>query len=633
MKLNPWATYEEALETLRDKFGYASFRPGQDDAVRAIMNSRDVLAIMPTGSGKSLIYQVPSLLLGGVTVCVSSLVSLMKDQVDQFHVSGFRAIYLNSSLSAGKQEWTLKRIAEGCFQLVYVTPERLDDPKFLEVFDHVDVPLIAIDEAHCVSSWGHDFRPDYKRIKGFIESREFRPRVVALTATATKETQEDIKNLLGLINPVEVSTNLDRPNIVFSVKKMPSKQKLKWVIDYAKKRPDDCGIIYCNTQMQTDTLCANLCNAGIKAVNYHSEVPAAKKETNQNAFANGSAKVMVATSAFGMGVNKSDIRYVVNYNMPLSVEDYYQQAGRAGRDGKPSESVLLWNEGDVHTALRIIGKKWNNLRLPEGEVDKACENRKKLVDVMREYCETEGCRGNFILKYFGEDNPEVASCGHCDCCLEGGKKPKIKKPRKPKVDPVAGNVSRQPAPSPSRELALREMKRLRHRLADGASDSRVFSDKALAAICNDWPTSIDELLDVDGVGRVGARKYGAQFIELIKTLPQPKDTPARIMNKKRAKRPAEEKIPEIGAALLDCVESFGEDVPEALLLAIVCGKDSEGVREAGACTMRGFGSGHCEYHEAGYVLNRLIAYGLLDVVDVHRKTIRMSANPPGSLAS
>ena len=394
--------------------------------MESVLQGRDALGVMPTGAGKSMCYQIPGIVMPGLALVVSPLVSLMGDQVRALIEAGVRGSYLNSTLTPGQQRTVMKRAVEGTYKIMYVAPERLADPVFREFASQVEVPLIAVDEAHCVSQWGQDFRPSYLAIREFIESFEKRPIVVALTATATERVRNDITTLLGLRDPAEIVTGFDRPNIRFGVERLEPKQKRARIAGYIAEHPRESGIIYCSTRKDVDALTEWLGQQGISATRYHAGMPAAHRQESQRRFIDDDALVMVATNAFGMGIDKSNVRYVIHYNMPKSIEAYYQEAGRAGRDGEPSECLLLWSDGDIATCRYFIEEGGGNDELSEEEVQRVKSAQRRMLDGMVGYCRTTGCLRRYILDYFGEDshNEEGAasassaeSCGNCSNCL------------------------------------------------------------------------------------------------------------------------------------------------------------------------------------------------------------------------
>ena len=342
-------TKEEALKTY---FGYDAFRGGQEPVINALLDGRDALTIMPTGGGKSVCYQVPALLLPGITLVVSPLVSLMRDQVTALVQMGVPAAFLNSSLTFRQYLLALSRAKEGRYKIIYVAPERLETEGFLDFACHADISLVAVDEAHCISQWGQDFRPSYLNIPAFLEKLSRRPPLGAFTATATPEVREDIEKLLGLQDPLRVTTGFDRKNLYFEVREPADKRSA--LLELVRSRPDKCGIVYCSTRKTVEEVCGLLQEAGISATRYHAGLEPEERQQNQEDFLYDRARVMVATNAFGMGIDKSDVRYVIHYNMPKDIESYYQEAGRAGRDGLPSSCILLYSGRDVRTAQFLI---------------------------------------------------------------------------------------------------------------------------------------------------------------------------------------------------------------------------------------------------------------------------------------
>lgn len=394
-------------QALKEHFGYESFRPGQLGVVEAVLGGRDALAVMPTGAGKSVCYQVPGVITEGLTLVVSPLVSLMSDQVRALVDAGIRGAYLNSTLTPGQQSTVLRRALDGVYQIMYVAPERLADPRFVEFAQTACIPLVAVDEAHCVSQWGQDFRPSYLTVGDFIAQLPQRPVVAAFTATATERVRRDIVRLLDLHDPYEVVTGFDRPNLYFGVERMEPKRKLAWIGSYALEHASDSGIVYCSTRKDTDKVHAALVAAGVRAARYHAGMSAADRTKSQRAFISDDAPVMVATNAFGMGIDKSNVRYVIHHNMPGSIEAYYQEAGRAGRDGEPSTCMLLWSDGDVSTCRFFIEQESGNEELTAQEADAVRASRRRLLDAMTGYCHTTGCLRHYILDYFGEAAPSA----------------------------------------------------------------------------------------------------------------------------------------------------------------------------------------------------------------------------------
>ncbi len=392
-----------AREALRAYFGYQDFRPGQEGVIAALLSGRDALAVMPTGAGKSLCYQIPGVVLGGVTLVVSPLVSLMGDQVRALVEAGVRAAYLNSTLTPGQQATVLQRALEGAYQIMYVAPERLSDERFLAFAREARIPLVAVDEAHCVSQWGQDFRPSYLGVGDFISQLPTRPAIAALTATATERVREDVIRLLGLRDPHRVVTGFDRPNLFFGVERLDAKKKIARIASCALEHASDSGIVYCSTRKDVERVQEALAEAGVKATRYHAGLTAAERERNQRAFIADDEPVMVATNAFGMGIDKSNVRYVIHHNMPASIEAYYQEAGRAGRDGEPAECLLFWNDGDIGTCRFFIESESGNEELSAEEADAVRSTHRRLLEAMCGYCLTTGCLREYILRYFGEE--------------------------------------------------------------------------------------------------------------------------------------------------------------------------------------------------------------------------------------
>ncbi len=403
-----------AQDILKQYFGYDSFRPGQDKLVQSILSGRDTLGIMPTGAGKSICYQVPALLLPGLTLVISPLISLMKDQVGALNEAGVPAACVNSAMSAESMRDVLGYAAQGGYKLLYVAPERLTAPAFLSFAQRVPVSMVTVDEAHCISQWGQDFRPSYLKILDFLAALPARPLVSAFTATATEAVRDDIVRALGLRDPFALTTGFDRPNLYFAVERPPSKPNA--LLRLLATRTGKSGIVYCATRKTVDDVCDMLLAKGLPATRYHAGLSAEERQRNQEDFLYDVKPIMVATNAFGMGIDKSNVSFVIHYNMPKNMESYYQEAGRAGRDGEPADCILLYSGQDVHTAEFLIG---HSHEAGDSSVDP--ETRQALIERDRDrlrqmtfYATTDECLRRYILRYFGEQAP--VSCGHCGNC-------------------------------------------------------------------------------------------------------------------------------------------------------------------------------------------------------------------------
>ena len=397
---------------LQEHFGFRSFRDGQEALIDAILAGRDAFGVMPTGGGKSLCYQIPALLLEGLTLVVSPLISLMKDQVAALKEAGIPAAFLNSSLTPAQQREVLRRAGLGANRLIYVAPERLLTDSFLAFAAGQRISLLAVDEAHCVSQWGQDFRPNYLDITAFVRRLSRRPVLAAFTATATAEVGEDVVRLLELREPLRLVTGFDRPNLFFDVRR--ERNKTAWLRDYLEAHRDKSGIVYCATRKTVEQLCEKLRAAGFAATRYHAGLDDAERRENQEDFAFDRATVMVATNAFGMGIDKSNVSFVIHYNMPKNIESYYQEAGRAGRDGAPADCVLLFSPGDVITAEYLIQNGSDREQLDEETQTRLLIRDMKRLRQMQAYCKTDGCYRAFLLDYFGEAHrPTCDRCGNC----------------------------------------------------------------------------------------------------------------------------------------------------------------------------------------------------------------------------
>lgn len=498
-------------QTLKQYFGYDSLRTGQEELINGILAGHDVLGIMPTGAGKSLCYQLPALMLNGITLVISPLISLMSDQVKALNQAGVHAAYINSSLTENQIRMALSYASQGRYKIIYVAPERLNTPRFLDFACNADISMLTVDEAHCISQWGQDFRPSYLEIAGFLTRLPRRPIVSAFTATATERVKNDIVASLGLNNPVTMVTGFDRPNLFFRVvTRKGGSQKDNSIINYVKKHEDESGIIYCATKKNVDKLYTLLNEQGISAGRYHAGLSNDERKQNQEDFTYDRIRVMVATNAFGMGIDKSNVRYVLHYNMPQSLEYYYQEAGRAGRDGEEAECVLFFSKQDI-----MINKFLLQNKASAGDVasdmQKTANDQRKLQQMIN-YCETDKCLREFILSYFGDTTPCI--CNKCSNCVvvedeeeetyvETGKKRK-------KAAQLAG----------LNELGAALFKKLRSVRTELAAEKSVppyiiCSDKTLKDMCAKLPRDKEQLADVYGMGEQKIQNYGEAFVTAV----------------------------------------------------------------------------------------------------------------------
>lgn len=485
-------------QLLQEVFGYQGFRPGQQPIIDQLLFGGDAVGIMPTGAGKSVCYQLPALLLPGITIVVCPLISLMKDQVGALVQAGVRAAYLNSSLSDAQYRKALHNAKQGLYKIIYVAPERLLTSSFLSLCASQIISMVCVDEVHCVSQWGQDFRPGYLDIPTFIQRLSVRPVVCAFTATATRQVRQDIISLLCLQNATVTVTGFDRPNLYFGVQHTTDKYAA--LKDYLLLHPDSCGIVYCLTRKTVEEVCSRLCDDGFAATSYHAGLPIETRQHSQDDFLYDRVQIMVATNAFGMGIDKSNVAFVVHYNMPKDIESYYQEAGRAGRDGNEADCLLLYSKRDVMTNRFLIEHSNARNDLTEEQAKQLRERDEDRLRQMTFYANTKGCLRASLLRYFGEQPP--AHCGHCSGCLA---------PKKS----TQQTASVENAMAPTGLYA--ELKKLRLKLARsaGVPPFAVFTDATLQKISTMLPKTEDDFLKVPGVGKIKCERYATAFLALV----------------------------------------------------------------------------------------------------------------------
>ena len=499
----------EKKEVLARYFGYDAFRPGQEALIDAVLSGRDALGVMPTGAGKSLCYQIPALMTEGITLVISPLISLMQDQVMALVQAGVPAAYLNSSLSPAQFREALRRLDAGRYKLVYVAPERLALPGFQDLCAKLPITFVAVDEAHCISQWGQDFRPDYLRIPEFLAALPTRPVLGAYTATATAQVKNDIIAALGLRSPVTAATGFDRPNLYFAVRRPKSKNRA--LLQEIEKHPNQSGIVYCATRKKVESVCQLLREEGYAAGMYHAGMEKAERTQAQEDFLHDRVQIMAATNAFGMGIDKSNVSFVIHYNMPASVEAYYQEAGRAGRDGEEADCILLYSPADVMTQRYLIEHSEPNPNLTADEQDQVRRLDGIRLNQMRSYALDYGCLRNHLLRYFGEKRYDP--CGHCSNCLG---LPREDDAETVKITKKALRAKRNgDVEVPALFEALRQL-RLAVARERNLKPYMVFSDATLRSMCEVRPTTMEEFLTVSGVGAKKAALYGDTFLACIR---------------------------------------------------------------------------------------------------------------------
>ena len=497
---------QRKYELLRQVFGYDGFRPGQEEVVDNLIQGKDVLAVMPTGAGKSICYQLPALMRQGVAVVVSPLISLMKDQVQALLQMGVRAAYINSSLKESQCRKAIANAAQGMYKIVYVAPERLLTPGFLWFAQQVQISLLCVDEAHCVSQWGQDFRPSYLEIPEFLQRQPGRIPVGAFTATATERVRNDIREILRMRQPMEQITGFDRPNLYFEVQVVAEREKYEIVRTYLSSHPDSSGIVYCATRKKVDALYERLKADGFAVAHYHAGLDAQERQCGQDDFLFDRVRVMVATNAFGMGIDKSNVSFVLHYNMPMDLESYYQEAGRAGRDGQPADCILLYSPGDVRMANFLI----DNGAGAVSDDESLKERQRARLRQMTFYCYSRYCLRGEILRYFGQRLS--GSCGNCSVCC----------PQEQKASPIKMLAKREEGKRLEEELALdtavlKRLKEARLTLArrQGVPAFVVFTDATLREICVRMPRTEEELMRVPGIGTRKCQQYGQEVLKVL----------------------------------------------------------------------------------------------------------------------
>lgn len=500
-------------QTLKHYFGYDTLRPGQQDLMEGILNGSDVLGIMPTGAGKSLCYQVPALMLPGITIVISPLISLMSDQVKALNQAGVHAAYINSSLTENQIRAALLYAAQGQYKIIYVAPERLNTMRFLDFACRADISMVTVDEAHCISQWGQDFRPSYLEIADFLARLPKCPVVSAFTATATERVKQDIMESLHLQNPVTVVTGFDRPNLFFRVvKRKGGKETDNSILNYVKRHEDESGIIYCATKKNVDSVCELLLQHGILAGRYHAGLSLEERKESQDDFTYDRIRVMIATNAFGMGIDKSNVRYVLHYNMPQSLEYYYQEAGRAGRDGEEAECVLFFSKQDIMINKRLLDYKATEGGYTAGDPAVRANEQRKLNQMIH-YCETDECLRQYILNYFGDHSPCICEkCSNCVVTEDEAEENYIETGRAKKKTAELADLTEE-----GQEL-FEKLRKCRSELAakQGVPPFIICSDKTLKDMCARCPADKTQMADVYGMGAQKIASYGNNFTEIIR---------------------------------------------------------------------------------------------------------------------
>ena len=498
------------LQLLKRFYGYDAFREGQEEVIDSILSGRDTLAILPTGAGKSVCYQLPAMMLPGVCIVVSPLISLMKDQVNALTQAGIPAAYLNSSLTDRQFDTAIQRIEEGRYRIVYVAPERLLTQRFLRIAQQIPISMVAVDEAHCISQWGQDFRPSYLEIPEFVRLLPQRPRLCAFTATATKKVRQDVERLLQLQDPYVRITGFDRPNLYYSVTR--TQEKDQRLLELLESYRGFSGVVYCATRKNVESVCEMLRAHGFPATRYHAGLSEEERRDNQEDFIYDRVPLMVATNAFGMGIDKSNVRFVIHYNMPKDLESYYQEAGRAGRDGERADCHLLFEPKDIMLQKFFIEKMGEEVGLDEENLKKVQMHAQMRLNRMVDYCQTERCLRNTILNYFGEERS--ADCMYCLNCLD----PKAAEAKISLQKPGKKVPSEPELPEEVDPKLFDRLWQLRMALSKTRSipPYAICNDATLVDMCRRKPENLEEMRFVKGMGDLKIQSIGPAFIKAIK---------------------------------------------------------------------------------------------------------------------
>ncbi|MDR0991381.1 MAG: ATP-dependent DNA helicase [Ruminococcus sp.] len=507
---------EGLLRGLRKYYGYTEFREGQCEVIQNILERRDTIAIMPTGAGKSVCFQLPAVVFKGLTLVISPLISLMRDQVNALCQNGIPAAYINSTNPPAEEFAAYRDVKAGLIKLVYVAPERLQTAGFLEFVKTVQIDFIAVDEAHCVSQWGHEFRPSYRFIPDFIDSLEKRPTIAAFTATATVQVENHIISMLRLRNPFRRKNGFNRENLYFGVMEIPGgKRREKELMNFLDSHAGKSGIVYCNAKKTVDNLCEMLVENGYSATRYRAGMSDNDRGTAQDDFLFDRKTIIVATCAFGMGIDKSNVGFVLHYNMPRDIESYYQEAGRAGRDGTPADCVMFFSGQDFMTARYLINNSTAESDLTSQEALEARKRAEQRLFQMDKYVHSKGCLREYILNYFGDKTD--FECNNCSGCvpIEMPETTQITPPTRVRIDNRKENIGKEFAVD---KTLLEKLKALRKQIADEQKVPAfvVFSDASIVDMCKKLPTNRAEFLGVVGIGDAKADRYGEKFLEIIK---------------------------------------------------------------------------------------------------------------------